>query len=177
MVLARQAIEFKKPVGRPGPYRVLRSRATQTDLASSGRRETLEVSGRFVHVRCLRPPFGRRSSPASPFVSYRIERSRRNSICLFRERCSGCTSHPGEGALPHILSDNLQRSLALSGTITAMGKTRTSMARRSKRRLTKKTFVYFTKEEREIVDQLPARSAGVSAALLPTRRIGSEFQR
>jgi uncharacterized protein (DUF1778 family) len=35
-----------------------------------------------------------------------------------------------------------------------MGKTRTPMTRRrSKQRLTKKTFVYFTKEEREIVDQ------------------------
>ena len=56
--------------------------------------------------------------------------------------------------MPHILSGNLLCSLALSGTITAMGKTRTLMARRrSKQRLTRKTFVYFTKEEREIVDQ------------------------
>jgi hypothetical protein len=49
--------------------------------------EALEVFGRFLYVRCLRPPFGRRSSPALPFVSSRIERSRRNSICLFSE-CS-----------------------------------------------------------------------------------------
>ena len=78
--------------------------------------------------------------------------------------------------MPHILPDNLQCSLALSGTIAAMGKTRTPMARRrSKQRLTKKTFVYFTKEEREIVDQA-ARSErrSVSSFIANTAILAAE---
>ncbi len=49
------------------------------------REKALKVFGSCLHVRCLRPLFGRGKSPGSLFVSSRIERSSRNSICLFSE--------------------------------------------------------------------------------------------
>jgi hypothetical protein len=54
--------------------------------------ECCRVGRRFPHFRFVLPPFGRRDSPASIVGSSRIDRSRRNSICLFSERCSRSAS-------------------------------------------------------------------------------------
>jgi len=51
--------------------------------------KTLEANASFCQApRSLRPRFVGSTSAASLFISSRNERSRRNSICLFSERCS-----------------------------------------------------------------------------------------